>query len=235
MSQRPRRARLGGRRHRGRGRDARPAHVHADPAGGRVPPDRRAAERRDGHRPGAHHHRACCASTAWSASSSSSTARAWPRCRWPTAPRSATCHRSSAPPARSSRSTPNTLDYLQLTGRPREAARPRRGVRQGAGPLARPRPASAVLRGARASTCPPSSRRSRARSARRTGSRSPTPRRPSATPCRTTCPRPAWTTASPAPSRPRTRWRQATGPGRRTRSTSPWKTARRRASTTVRW
>ena len=32
----------------------------------------------------------CCASTAWWASSSSSTARAWPRCRWPTAPRWAT-------------------------------------------------------------------------------------------------------------------------------------------------
>jgi aconitate hydratase len=32
----------------------------------------------------------CCASTASSASSSSSTATAWPRCRWPTAPRWAT-------------------------------------------------------------------------------------------------------------------------------------------------
>ena len=32
----------------------------------------------------------CCASTAWSASSSSSTATASPRCRWPTAPPSAT-------------------------------------------------------------------------------------------------------------------------------------------------
>ena len=34
--QRPRRARLGRRRHRGRGRDARPADLDADPAGGRL-------------------------------------------------------------------------------------------------------------------------------------------------------------------------------------------------------
>jgi aconitate hydratase len=47
-----------------------------------------------------------CASTASSASSSSSTATAWRRFRSPTARRSATCRRSSARPARSSRSTP---------------------------------------------------------------------------------------------------------------------------------
>ena len=52
---------------------------HADPAGGRLPADRRAAGRHHRHRPGADHHRDCCASTAWSASSSSSTATAWPR------------------------------------------------------------------------------------------------------------------------------------------------------------
>ena len=45
--QRPRRAGLGRRRHRGRGGDARPAGVDADPAGGRLPPDRRAARGRD--------------------------------------------------------------------------------------------------------------------------------------------------------------------------------------------
>ena len=38
--QRPRRARLGRRRHRGRGGDARPARVDAHPAGGRLPADR---------------------------------------------------------------------------------------------------------------------------------------------------------------------------------------------------
>ena len=36
--QRPRRARLGRGRHRGRGRDARPAALHGDAAGGRLPP-----------------------------------------------------------------------------------------------------------------------------------------------------------------------------------------------------
>ena len=88
--ERPRRARLGRRRHRGRGRHARPADLDADPAGGRLQAHRQAARRRHRHRPGAHRSPRCCASTAWSASSSSSTARASPRCRWPTGPRSAT-------------------------------------------------------------------------------------------------------------------------------------------------
>ena len=43
--QRPRRARLGRRRDRGRGGDARPADVDADPAGARLQADRRAARR----------------------------------------------------------------------------------------------------------------------------------------------------------------------------------------------
>ena len=41
-----------------------------------------------------------------------------------------------------------TLDYLTLTGRPRGAARPGRGLRQGAGPVARSGPGDPVLRGA---------------------------------------------------------------------------------------
>ena len=56
-AERPGRARLGRRRHRGRGRHARPAHLHAHPEGGRLPADRRAAQRRHRHRPGAHDHR----------------------------------------------------------------------------------------------------------------------------------------------------------------------------------
>ena len=44
--------------------------------------------------------------------------RRGPRCRSPTAPPSATCHRNSGRPARSSPST-NTLDCMALTGRPR--------------------------------------------------------------------------------------------------------------------
>ena len=51
--QRPGRAGLGRGRHRGRGGDARPAAVHADAGGGRLQADRRAARRRDRHRPGA--------------------------------------------------------------------------------------------------------------------------------------------------------------------------------------
>ena len=41
--QRPSRARLGGRRHRGRGGDARPADLDADPGGRRLPPHRQTA------------------------------------------------------------------------------------------------------------------------------------------------------------------------------------------------
>ncbi len=52
--QRARRAGLGRRRHRGRGRDARPAARHARPAGRRLPAARRAARGRDRDRPGAH-------------------------------------------------------------------------------------------------------------------------------------------------------------------------------------
>jgi aconitate hydratase len=52
----PRRARLGCRWHRGRSRDARPALVDADPAGGRLPADRQVAGRRDRDRPRADHH-----------------------------------------------------------------------------------------------------------------------------------------------------------------------------------
>ena len=55
--QRPRRARLGRRRHRGRGGDARPAGVDAHPARRRLQAHRRAARGRHRHRPGAHHHR----------------------------------------------------------------------------------------------------------------------------------------------------------------------------------
>ena len=51
--QRPRRARLGRRRHRGRGRHARSARDHADPAGHRLQADRQPHSGRDRDRPGA--------------------------------------------------------------------------------------------------------------------------------------------------------------------------------------
>ncbi len=54
--QRPRRAGLGRRRHRGGGRDAGPAGVDAAAAGGGLQAHRRAARGHDGHRPRAHGH-----------------------------------------------------------------------------------------------------------------------------------------------------------------------------------
>ena len=58
----------------------------------------------------------CCATASW-ASSSSSRATAWPRWRSPTGRRSPTCRPSTAPRARSSRSTTRRSPYLRLTGR----------------------------------------------------------------------------------------------------------------------
>ena len=64
-----------------------------------------------------------------------------------------------------------TTKYLKLTGRDRRADRARRGLRQGAGPLARPAtPSRATPRGS-SSTSARSSRRSPGRSGRRTASR----------------------------------------------------------------
>ena len=80
--QRPRRARLGRRRHRGRGGAARPAAL---PAACRwwsgIPPRRRAADRRDGHRPGPHRDRDAARARRGRASSWSSTAPGLSRAR----------------------------------------------------------------------------------------------------------------------------------------------------------
>ena len=88
--ERPRRAGLGRRRHRGRGGHARPAGVDADSPCRRLQAVRRASSPASPPPTSCSPSPRCCASTAWSASSSSSTARAWPRCRWPTARRWAT-------------------------------------------------------------------------------------------------------------------------------------------------
>ena len=72
------------------------------------------------------------------------------RCRSPTARRSGTCRRSTARRAASSRSTTQTLDYLRLTGRARRADRARRGLLQGEPALARPERRTRVLAGRRA-------------------------------------------------------------------------------------
>ena len=76
--QRPRRPWLGRRRHRGRGRHARTARLHAYPPGRRLQAHGQAEGGHHRHRPRSHRHRRPCASTAWSASSSSSTAPASP-------------------------------------------------------------------------------------------------------------------------------------------------------------
>ena len=83
----------------------------------------------------------------------------------------------------------NTLDYLKLTGRPASSSPwSRRTPRSRASGTTRGARHDAVLRGAQPRPVHRGPVDRRARSARRTGSRWPTPRRPSATPCRTTSP-----------------------------------------------
>ena len=74
--QRPRRARLGRRRDRGRSGDARPAGLDADPGSRRLPPRRRAQGRHYRDRPRADRHPDAARQRASSAASSNSTARA---------------------------------------------------------------------------------------------------------------------------------------------------------------
>ena len=118
--QRPRRARLGRGRHRGRGGDARPAGLDADPAGGRLPADRRAAGGLHRHRPRAHRHPD--AARARRRRQVRRVLRPGPRrtCRSPTARRSGTCRPSTAPPAGSSRWTPRRSATSSSPGRPAE-------------------------------------------------------------------------------------------------------------------
>ena len=88
--QRPRRARLGRRRHRGGGGHARPADVDADPAGDRLQAQRRAARGRDRDRPRPDRHRDAARLRRRRQVRRVLRARAWPSCRSPTARRSAT-------------------------------------------------------------------------------------------------------------------------------------------------
>ena len=121
--QRPRRARLGRRRDRGRGGDARPADLDAAAAGRRLPARGRAARGGDGDRPRPHRHRDAARARRRLASSSSSTAPACTRSGSPTGRRSATCRRSSAPRARSSRSTARRCaTSSSRAGRPRRSS-----------------------------------------------------------------------------------------------------------------
>ena len=101
--QRPGRAGLGRRRHRGRGGHARPGRFHAGSAGGRLQADRQAARGRDRNRPGADRDAGAAQARRRRQIRGVLRARALPSCRWPIAPPSATWRRSMARPAASSR------------------------------------------------------------------------------------------------------------------------------------
>ena len=130
------RAGLGRRRHRGRGGDARPADVDAHPAGPRLQAPRRAARGRHRDRPRPHGHRA----PAQEGRRGQVRRVLRPRRLAPAAGRPRD-DRQHEPRVR--------LDLRDLPGRSRDAALPgllrapegahraRRGLRQGAGPLAR--------------------------------------------------------------------------------------------------
>ena len=177
--QRHRRRRLGRRRHRGRGGHARPAGLHADPARGRLQAQQRPARGRHRHRPGADDHR------------DAARARGGRQVRRVLRPRRLRAaagqprhHRQHEPGVRvHDRGVPDRRgdhEVPQVHRARRRADRTGRGVRQGAGPLARPRRRAALLREARARPGRRRARRSPAPSGRRTGCPSPTPRRPSA-------------------------------------------------------
>ena len=119
--QRPRRARLGRRRDRGRGGDARPADLDAAAAGGRLQARRRAARGRDRDRPRPDRDRDAARARRRLQVRRVLRPRACRRSASPTGRRSATCRRSSARPARSSRSTPRRCATSSSP-----AARPRR-------------------------------------------------------------------------------------------------------------
>ena len=215
--QRPRRARLGRRRDRGRGGDARPADLDAAAAGGRLQARRRAARGRDRHRPRAHRHRDAARARRGLEVRRVLRPRHCTRSGSPTGRRSATCRRSSARPARSSRSTPRRSATSSSP-----AARPRRSS------SSTPTPASRGCSTTRDSEDPTfseqleldlsaaSSRRSRARSAPRTGSRWRTQSRPSSS---------RWPSSTPTPPR-----RSATAATRRSRSRSRPPTRRPRTT-----
>ena len=147
--QRHRRGRLGRRRHRGRGRDARPAGQHADPARGRLQALRRAARGLDRHRPRAHDHR-----DAAPARRGREVRRVLRRRRRRAAGGQPRHDRQHEPGVRlDDRGLPDRRPDHQLPPAdrpPRRPARPGRGLRQGAGPLARPERRAPLQRAARA-------------------------------------------------------------------------------------
>ena len=147
--QRHRRGRLGRRGYRGRGRHARTAGQHADPARGRLQAVRRAARGLDGHRPRPHDHR-----DAAPARRGRQVRGVLRRRRRRAARRQPRHDRQHEPGVRlDHRGLPRRRPDHQLPpadGSPRRPARPRRGLCQGAGPLARPECRASLQRAARA-------------------------------------------------------------------------------------
>ena len=147
--QRHRRGRLGRRRHRGRGRDARPAGLDAHPARRRLQALRRPARGLHRHRPRAHDHR------------DAAQARRRREVRGVLRPRR--LRAAAGQPRHDRQHEPGVrLHHRGLPDRradhrvprahrpPGRAARAGRDLRQGAGPLARPGRRAALLREARA-------------------------------------------------------------------------------------
>ena len=120
--QRPRRARLGRRRHRGGSRDARPADLDADPGGHRLQAHRQADRGRHGDRSRAHRHADAAQEGRRRQIRRILSAPACRPCRSRTWRRSPTWRRNMARPAASSRSTQETLLYLKAH-RPAAASR----------------------------------------------------------------------------------------------------------------
>ena len=173
--QRPRRARLGCRRHRGRGRDARPAGVDAHPEGRRIQALRRDPDRRHRDRRRAHDHRD--AAQARRRRQVRRVLRLGRGIRAPGQPRHDRQHEPGVRLHR--RDVPDRRGHARLPPphRPqRRAGRARRGVLEAADALARRRRRSRSTASTSNWTSPPSSPRSPGRSDRRTASSSRTPR-----------------------------------------------------------
>jgi hypothetical protein len=158
--QRPGRAGLGRRRHRGRGGDARAAGEHAAAAGGRLPPEGAPGAGRDGHRPGAHRHRD--AAQEGRGREVRGVLRRGPRRPEPGRPR---YDRQHGPGVR--------RDLRLLPGGPVSSSRPTSASSTSSGRKPSPRPSTAT---SWSSTSPPSSPASPVPSAPRTASPSRTPR-----------------------------------------------------------
>ena len=170
--QRPRRPRLRRRRHRGRGRPARPAALPADAARRRRPAPRRAAARLDRDRPGPGRDRD--AARARRRRLVRRVRRRRPGHPGPGRPDDDQQHEPRVRGDRDALPDRRRDDRLPAPDRPLAGAgRARRALRQGAGPVAACPATGRSSTSCSSSTSPASSRRSRGRAGRRTGSSCP--------------------------------------------------------------